>query len=269
LGMETLKLEKEKIEAKIEKIKGETSTQTKAVNNAKSELEKIDFDEKKYDDIRKERDAAEFKLRSSLENFERHKAVVSQAGESLKGLEANLEDRIKKKSEIEKEERQLFLLRTLEERLKIFRKSLAGRIAPILQNRTGERLNQITHSKYNLVHIDSSNYTIQVMDGGQLYPLERFSGGEKDAFNLAFRLSISDVITEMQSAEKMGLVVLDEVLGSQDYQRQTSILQGLNKLSENIGQILMVTHIESIKDQLEHVWDVSLHSEKGTVLKVL
>ena len=65
------------------------------------------------------------------------------------------------------------------------------------------------------------------------------------------------------------MVVLDEVLGSQDYQRQTSILHGLENLSKSIGQVLMVTHIEGIKDQLQHVWSVSLDSEKGTVLNVL
>ena len=101
------------------------------------------------------------------------------------------------------------------------------------------------------------------MDGTQLYPLERFSGGEIDAFNLAFRLSISDVITERLGSE-LGMVVLDEVLGSQDYQRQISILEGLEALAKNIGQVLMVTHIEDMKNQLQHVWSVSLDQKKGT-----
>ena len=161
-------------------------------------------------------------------------------------------------------------MRTLEERLKGFRTFLTGRIAPVLQNRTGERLSQITQARYNSVHVDRNDYSIQVMDGTQLYPLERFSGGEVDAFNLAFRLSISDVITERISPEaRLGMVVLDEVLGSQDYQRQTSILQGLENLAKNIGQVMMVTHIEGIKDQLQHVWSVNLDVEKGTQVKIL
>jgi len=270
LGIEHRKNEKVQTEEKIEKIKDEITIQEKTFQNAQSQQKKIDFDEKKYEDIQKERDNAETKLRSALEDFERYKAIVIQAEENLRGLKINLEDCIKKKSEIKKDERLLFLLKTLEEWLKNFRNTIAGRIAPILQNRTGERLNQITNSKYNLVHIDGS-YNIQIMHEGELLPLERFSGGEKDAFNLAFRLSISDVITDMQDAEKMGIVVLDEVLGSQDEDRQRSILQSLNKLSSsrNIGQILMVTHIESIKNQLKHVWDVNLHSEKGTQLNKL
>ena len=270
LDVEDRKNEKEKTEEKIRKIKDEITVQEKAFKNAQSEQTKIDFDEQKYEYIQKERDNAEGKLRSSLEDFERHKTFVIQAEENLRGLKINLEDCIKKKSEIKKDERRLFLLITLEERLKIFRNTIAGKIAPILQNRTGERLNQITNSKYNLVHIDGS-YNIQIMHEGALLPLERFSGGEKDAFNLAFRLSISDVITDMQDAEKMGIIVLDEVLGSQDTDRQRSILQSLDKLSSsrNIGQILMVTHIESIKNQLKHVWDVNLHSEKGTQLNII
>ncbi len=193
---------------------------------------------------------------------------MTKASETLRNQEERLQEISKLKSEIKDEERTLQLLRTLEERLKGFRSYLTGRIAPVLQNRTGERLSQITQARYNSVHVDRNDYSIQVMDGTQLYPLERFSGGEVDAFNLAFRLSISDVITERLGSE-LGMVVLDEVLGSQDYQRQTSILQGLENLAKNIGQVLMVTHIEGVKDQLQHVWAVNLDPEKGTQVRIV
>ena len=42
-----------------------------------------------------------------------------------------------------------------------------------------------------------------------------------------------------------------------------------NSISDNFVNINFWDDIESIKDQLEHVWDVSLDSEKGTVLNIL
>jgi exonuclease SbcC len=268
LGMDNLESEQKRMNETLKKKTGEIKTQEKIVKEAKAELEKIGFDDKKYDTIRNNWDKAGDKLYSSIEELERHRSSVTKASENLKNQEERIQEIAKLKSEIKDEERTLKLLRTLEERLKGFRTYLTGRIAPVLQNRTGERLSQITQARYNSVHVDRNDYSIQVMDGTQLYPLERFSGGEVDAFNLAFRLSISDVITERLGAE-LGMVVLDEVLGSQDYQRQTSILQGLENLAKNIGQVMMVTHIEGIKDQLQHVWSVNLDVGKGTQVTIL
>ncbi|MDP6916977.1 MAG: SMC family ATPase [SAR86 cluster bacterium] len=268
LGLENLELEKTKINETLKEKTKEIKAQEKIVNKAKTELNKIGFDENEYNTIRNNWDKAGDELFSSIENLERHKSSITKVSENLRNQEERIQEITKLKSEIKDEERNLKLLRTLEERLKGFRTYLTGRIAPVLQNRTGERLSQITQARYNSVHVDRNDYSIQVMDGTQLYPLERFSGGEVDAFNLAFRLSISDVITERLGSE-LGMVVLDEVLGSQDYQRQTSILLGLENLAKNIGQVMMVTHIEGIKDQLQHVWSVSLDFEKGTQVKIL
>ncbi len=268
LDLENLEAKQKKMNKSSKEKISEIESQEKLVKETKIELEKIGFDEQKYDTIRNNWDKAGDEYTLSIEDLERHRTSVTKVSENLKSQEQNIKQITKIKSEIKDEERKLTLLRTLEERLKGFRTFLTGRIAPVLQNRTGERLSQITQARYNSVHVDRNDYSIQVMDGTQLYPLERFSGGEVDAFNLAFRLSISDVITERLSSE-LGMVVLDEVLGSQDFQRQTSILQGLENLAKNIGQVMMVTHIEGIKDQLQHVWSVNLDVEKGTQITIL
>ena len=268
LGLDNLESDKKRMSEALKEKTVDIKKQGKIVKESKAKLEKIGFNENEYNTIRDGWDKAGDKLYSSLEDLERHRSSVTKASENLRNQEERLQEIVKLKSEIKDEERILKLLRTLEERLKGFRTYLTGRIAPVLQNRTGERLSQITQARYNSVHVDRNDYSIQVMDGTQLYPLERFSGGEVDAFNLAFRLSISDVITERLGSE-LGMVVLDEVLGSQDYQRQTSILQGLENLAKNIGQVLMVTHIEGVKDQLQHVWSVNLDVEKGTQVKIL
>ena len=268
LDLENLEAKQKNMNISAKEKISEIKSQEKLVKEAKNELEKIGFDEQKYDTIRNNWDKAGDEYTLSIEDLERHRTSVTKVSENLKSQEKNIQQITKIKSEIKDEERKLTLLRTLEERLKGFRTFLTGRIAPVLQNRTGERLSQITQARYNSVHVDRNDYSIQVMDGTQLYPLERFSGGEVDAFNLAFRLSISDVITERLGSE-LGMVVLDEVLGSQDFQRQTSILKGLENLAKNIGQVMMVTHIEGIKDQLQHVWSVNLDMEKGTQITIL
>ena len=268
LNVENLEEDEKIFNKNLEEILDRIQNQEKKLKETKMELDKIGFNETEYKNLSEEQDRAVMEWSKSIENLERHRTNIATASQKLKDKDEQIQDIEKLKSEIKDEERTLTLLRTLEERLKGFRTFLTGRIAPVLQNRTGERLSQITQARYNSVHVDRNDYSIQVMDGTQLYPLERFSGGEVDAFNLAFRLSISDVITERLGSE-LGMVVLDEVLGSQDFQRQTSILKGLENLAKNIGQVMMVTHIEGIKDQLQHVWSVNLDVEKGTQITIL
>ena len=93
------------------------------------------------------------------------------------------------------------------------------------------------------------------MDDGQFYGVDRFSGGEKDLANLCLRLAISVTLTESAGLNR-SFVILDEVFGSQDNERKNLILNGLAKLKDRFPQILLITHIDDIKDGVEQIIDV-------------
>ena len=151
----------------------------------------------------------------------------------------------------------------LETLLKGFRSHLTGRIAPALAAHTSRLLERLTDGRYTQVAVDPHDYGLEVYDGGEAHALERYSGGEVDLVNLAFRLSISQLLADRAGAE-LGLVVLDEVLGSQDEMRQRRILGGLERLAEQVGQVMLVTHVGSVKDHLANVWEVQRDREGGT-----
>jgi DNA repair protein SbcC/Rad50 len=73
---------------------------------------------------------------------------------------------------------------------------------------------------------------------------------------------VGEVLAE-RSGEQLGFLVLDEVLGSQDEQRRGNILRALAHLRGRFRQILLITHIEDVKDALEHVLYVE-DAEDGT-----
>ena len=93
--------------------------------------------------------------------------------------------------------------------------------------------------------------------GEKLAPhgLARFSGSETDLANLALRVAISEHV-RFQSGGAVGLLVLDEVFGPLDPDRKDRMLQALNRLGSRFRQVLVITHDESIKEQLPSAIEV-------------
>ena len=135
-----------------------------------------------------------------------------------------------------------------------FRKHLIARIRPTLADLAGGLFSEMTDGKYSLVELDD-NYDLRVMDGGQFFGVERFSGGEKDLANLCLRLAISLALTDSAGLSR-SFVILDEVFGSQDSERKDLIIKALGNLKNRFPQILLITHIEDIRDQVEELVEV-------------
>lgn len=133
-----------------------------------------------------------------------------------------------------------------------FRAHLVGRIRPALARLAGELVEAMTQGRYRDVSIDES-YQIMLHDAGQAWPLERFSGGERDVVYLALRLAVSQLLATARRAHRLGVVALDEVLASQDEQRRESVLASLKRLDAHFRQVLLVTHLDEVRERVDHV----------------
>ena len=248
---------------------------------AQAALAKLEFDPQAHARARQQREVVTAALSEVKLALERHRGELARAGDGVKAKQAELERVERAQAQIGEAETKLERFGLLEQLLKGFRSHITSRIAPTLAARTSRRLAQLTDGRYTQVEIDGSDYSLKVFDGVEAHSLRRFSGGEADAFSLALRLSISQLLAERAGTE-MGLVVLDEVLGSQDELRQRRVLEGLERMvshtprlnekapmAQSVGQVILVTHIESIKDHLPHVWELVLDDERGTVLREL
>jgi len=112
----------------------------------------------------------------------------------------------------------------------------------------------MTNGKYGLVELDEK-YNLRVMDYGQYYAVDRFSGGEKDLANLCLRLAISLALTESAGLSR-SFIILDEVFGSQDSERKDLIVKALANLKNRFPQIFLITHVEELRDRVEELIEV-------------
>lgn len=79
-------------------------------------------------------------------------------------------------------------------------------------------------------------------------PYEAYSGGEQFRVNLAVRLALSKLLTH-RAGSKLQFLVIDEGFGTQDAQGKTRIVEALNAIKDDFEKILVITHLEELKEE--------------------
>jgi len=89
--------------------------------------------------------------------------------------------------------------------------------------------------------------------GGRAY--EMYSGGEAFRANLALRIAISKLLARRAGAQLQTLVI-DEGFGTQDAQGRQLLVEAINSIQGDFERILVITHIEELKDMFPARIDV-------------
>ena len=147
----------------------------------------------------------------------------------------------------ELEERAAYLAR-LVDLMAAFRLHLVARLGRRLSVEAAGLFAELTDHEYQDLVVDPEDYSIRIADAGTEYELARYSGSENDLASLSLRVAVSLVIAE--GAGELGLLVLDEVLGSLDRERRGRMLAALTTLQGRFRQVLLVTHNDEVKDLL-------------------
>jgi len=154
-----------------------------------------------------------------------------------------------------------------------FERYAAGRLTPLLGDMTSELVREITDDKYDRVEFDS-NFGIEVFDGAEEhFPLDTFSGGERDAIALAARLALSRMIGS-GAANPPGFLVLDEVFGSLDRDRRTRLLNLLGTISgtfDDFRQVFVVSHVDDVRTSavFDELWRIDESGEGVSQIRSL
>ena len=139
------------------------------------------------------------------------------------------------------------------------RTDLNFQLRPELSELASAFLSDLTDGRYGELELDDS-YDIKVLEDGVPKPV--ISGGEEDLANLVLRLAISQMIAE-RAGQPFALLVLDEIFGSLDDLHRASVLDLLRRLQDRFEQVILITHIESVRDMLDHAIMVRFNEETG------
>ncbi len=76
---------------------------------------------------------------------------------------------------------------------------------------------------------------------------ELYSGGESFRVNFAIRIALSKLLARRAGA-RLQTLVIDEGFGTQDAQGRERLVEAIHSIQEDFEKILVITHIEELKD---------------------
>ncbi|HVZ78975.1 MAG TPA: SMC family ATPase [Gemmatimonadaceae bacterium] len=147
----------------------------------------------------------------------------------------------------------------LDEAFEDLRFRLNEELRPEISNIASGLLTELTDGRYTELELDD-DYAIRVLEDGVRKPA--ISGGEEDVANLVLRLAISQMIAD-RAGQPFSLLILDEVFGSLDDSRRQNVVELLRRLHDRFEQVIVITHIESVRDGLDRVVSVQYDEDAG------
>ncbi|HEX2090799.1 MAG TPA: SMC family ATPase [Longimicrobiaceae bacterium] len=230
------------------------------VQSLAAERDALGFSEEGFAALRAEYEGASERNRQAemrVIELGGHVATAEQALQSARRAEAEYHQRA---GEVAERETELRYHEELDLAFSELRGELNAQVRPELSEIASAFLAQLTDGRYTSMEIDDA-YNLMVLDEGEEKPV--ISGGEEDVANLVLRLSLSQMIAE-RAGHPLSLLILDEVFGSLDVARRDNVVQLLHHLEDRFEQVILITHIEGIRESLDQVLRVEFDERMGT-----
>ncbi len=120
----------------------------------------------------------------------------------------------------------------------------------LLQRMSEGRMNLRLETQREKVSSSGVIETLDIIIADELgaRPYEMFSGGESFRANLALRIALSKLLARRAGAQLQTLVI-DEGFGSQDARGLGLVVETINSIKDDFQLIIVISHIEELKDQ--------------------
>jgi DNA repair protein SbcC/Rad50 len=250
------RVELERQHADVHAREEEAAARTAA---ALAERQALGFDEPSFAALRSEVDAVAQRVHHLALKATELRGQLESAQQAIAAAESGEEQYRERMREAEAREDELRHHNELDAALNALRAELNAQVRPELSEIASAFLTQLTDGRYNALEIDDS-YNLLLLDEGEEKPV--ISGGEEDVANLVLRLSLSQMIAE-RAGHPLSLLVLDEVFGSLDVARRDNVVQLLRRLEDRFEQVILITHIEGIREGLDRVLYVGFDERTG------
>ncbi len=113
------------------------------------------------------------------------------------------------------------------------------------------------------VHAIVETLDIIISDEMGERPYELYSGGEAFRVNFAIRIALSKLLTRRAGA-KLQFLIVDEGFGTQDAEGRSRIVEVMDAIKNDFEKILIITHLEELKEEFPTRIEVSKNSGGST-----
>jgi DNA repair protein SbcC/Rad50 len=219
----------------------------------------IQFSEAVYQAVRERYERAAADARSGEIGALAARSEVAAARNAVEGAEGGRRALDKLQTQLDALQREKRLHDELDRAFSDLRTDLNFALRPEVSELASGFLSDLTDGRYAELELDDQ-YNIIVLEDGVPKPV--ISGGEEDLAHLVLRLAISQMIAE-RAGQSFSLLILDEVFGSLDEVRRHNVVELLRRLRDRFEQVILITHIENVREGLDRVVTVRYDEERG------
>ncbi len=109
---------------------------------------------------------------------------------------------------------------------------------------------------------------IRISDDLGTRDYEMYSGGEKFRVDFALRIALSRLLAA-RSGAALPTLIIDEGFGTQDEEGRDRLVEAINAISDDFRLILLVTHIEELRERFDRRIEVTKDAERGSQTRVV
>jgi len=224
-----------------------------------TQRDSLAFSEDSYAQLRTRHDEASAEFRTSELGAVAADSDLSAAVDALEVAERARAELLKNEAHLELLTKDRRLHEELDRAFSDLRTDLNLTLRPEISDLASRYIRELTDGRYSEIELDDQ-YNVTVLEDAIPKPV--ISGGEEDLANLVLRLAISEMIAE-RAGQAFSLLVLDEVFGSLDEARRHNVVDLLRRLQDRFEQVILITHIDSVRDGLDRVVSVRYDEEAG------
>lgn len=214
------------------------------------EIEKLGYDKKHHEEIRKKHEELLRKFESIKTEFEEKNNSLKKKLEELNEVEEKIKELEEKLNNLEAElDKVKKFINDLERIRAAYHKD---GVQKLLRKKFAPALSELATKYIESFNMDitdiylSEDFDISVTKNSVEVPISLLSGGEKVAVALALRLAIARVL-----ARRLSVVIMDEPTTHLDEERRRDLVEILGKFfkaESTVPQIIIVTHHRELED---------------------
>lgn len=255
-----LQLKIESLRKELEVVQGEIKLAEEHKRLASERMADLRFSEEDYNREKGAFDASQRLVEVARLQRVRLEGEVNTKEALVERTRAEIQKFTERQIEVERLRRDVRLCDECDRMVTEFRKYVNSSIRPRMAELASEYLADLTDGRYTAVEL-AEDFTPTVVEDGEAKSV--ISGGEEDILNLCMRISLSHMLAE-RAGQHFSLLILDEVFGSLDEGRRSNVLALLEKLRNRFEQIVIITHLDDIKDGVQHLIQVDYDEVSGS-----
>ena len=244
---------KQKIEQRITEIEKLQMQNENELKNIEIEIQKYkDGEEKKEENIKWEKEEEKYKIQIEEENSKKTEKEEARVRERIK-KEKLREERKKRKERKETKEKKMDereIIKKIEGMSRGIPNMIIKNTIPEIEEKTNAILAMFVDFTIGIEY-NTKGVEITIKSNSK-HSRKTYCGSERFVISTAIRLAL----TEITQQSRPNFMIIDEGISSLDAEKRSNIRELLEYLSGRFDFVMIMTHIDSIKSEVDEVLEI-------------